>query len=58
MLDKSFNNDKLRNIVYKRNNIFFSNRIIYCKDQQNFIIKNNIEFQDLSNGNKNYSIHN
>lgn len=55
---KSFNNDELGNLVFKRNNTFFSNRIIYSKEQQNYIIKNNIEFQDLSNGNKNYSTHN
>ena len=55
---KTFNNDKLGYLVYKRNITYFSNRIIYNKDQQNFIKKNNIEFQDLSNGDKKYPIFN
>ena len=37
---------------------FFSNRFLYNKDFQNFIKKNNIEFQNISNGNKNFSIQN
>ena len=53
-----FNNDRLRYLVCKRNGVFFSNRFLYNKDFQNFIKKNNIEFQNISNGNKNFSIQN
>lgn len=47
---RSFHKDKLRYLIYKRNQIFFSNRIIYNKDILN-IIKKNSDFQPLSNGN-------
>lgn len=55
---KAFNNDRLRYLVCKRNNVFFSNRVCFNKDCQNFIKKNNDELQDLSNGNKNFPISN
>ena len=55
---KFFNNDKLRYLVCKRNRVLFSNRFLYNKDYQNFIKKNNIEFQNTSNGNKNFDIQN
>lgn len=53
---KKFNNDSLRYLVCKRNEVFFTNKITYNKDFQIFIKKNNAEYQDLSNGNKNYDI--
>jgi hypothetical protein len=48
-----FNNDKLRHLVCKRNEIFFYNKITYNNDFKNFIKKNSTEF-NLSNGNQNF----
>ena len=55
---RSFNNDRLSYLVCKRNEIFFSNKINYTKDFQNFIKNNNLVFQDLSNGNQFYNNYN
>ena len=55
---KELNKDKLRNIICKRHKAFFYNRIYINKEYQNFIINNNIEYQHLSNGNKEYSMNN
>ena len=53
-----FNKDRLRYLVYKRNGVFFGNKFLYNKDFQNLIKKNNIEFQNISNGNRKFSIQN
>ena len=51
---RSFYNQRLRYLVCKRNENFFSNRINYNKDFQNLIINNNKEFQHISNGRKDF----
>ena len=48
-----FNNDKIRHLVCKRNEIFFYNKITYNNDYKNFVLKNSTEFH-LLNGNQNY----
>ena len=53
-----FYNDRLSYLICKRNEIFFANRICYNKDFQNLIKNNNLEFQHLSNGYKEYSNYN
>ena len=51
---RTFNNDKIRYLVCKRNENFFYNKITYNNDYKNFIKKNSSEFQ-LSNGNPSYN---
>ena len=52
---REFNNDHLRYLLCKRNEIFLYNRISYNKDYQNFI-KNNInEFKIILSGSKDNS---
>ena len=53
-----FYNDRLSHLICKRNEIFFVNKICYNKDFQNLIKNNNLEFQHLSNGYKEYSNYN
>ena len=53
-----FYNDRLSHLICKRNEIFFSNKICNNKDIQNLIKNNNLEFQTLSNGYKEYSNYN
>ncbi len=55
-----FNNDRLRFLICKRNANFFSNRINYNREYQNFIKNNNSEYRNMSNGNgfKEYSNYN
>ena len=50
---RSFNNDRIRYLVCKRNETFFYNRITYNNDYKNFIKKNSTEFL-ISNGNPSY----
>lgn len=53
-----FYNDRLSYLICKRNEIFFANKICYNKDFQNLIKNNNLEFQHVSNGYKDYSNYN
>ena len=53
-----FYNDRLSYLICKRNEIFFLNKICYNKDFQNLIKNNNLEFQHVSNGYKEYSNYN